>query len=124
MQELMTLVNTDPALARRGTAYTIDMGLIIGDVSLLFKISDGKLTELHENSELQAVNGFTLSAPRESWVRFCEPLPPPEYHDIFAMLSCGHMSLTGDSRLLMSNLLYVTGFLGHCKQVLLPENRP
>ncbi len=124
MQELMTLVNTDPALSRRGTAYSIEMELIVGEASFLFTISDGKLTEIHENQSRQAVEGFTLNAPRDSWARFCEPLPPPEYHDIFAMLSCGHMTLTGDTSLLMSNLLYVTGFLGHCKNALMLENHP
>jgi hypothetical protein len=124
VQELMNLVNNDPALSRRGAAYDLELGLTIGEENFLFEISNGKLTSLHENSERQADHGFTLNAPRESWSRFCQPLPPPEYHDIFAMLSCGHMSLTGDTNLLMSNLLYVTGFLNHCKKVLTLENQP
>src|SRR5207245_1694207 len=30
---------------------------------------------------------FTLAAPAEVWERFFQPVPPPNYHSVFAMLA-------------------------------------
>lgn len=122
MKELVKLINDDPELTRRGAAYDLELGLVNGNDRFLFEITNGKLTAWHKNEEREAVNGFTLSGPPLSWSRFCEQVPPPEFHDIFAMLSRGHISLTGNTGLLMSNILYVTGFMAHVRKLMLKED--
>ena len=121
MTDLMALVNEDPALSRRGMAYNAEFEIINGDNKYLFEIHNGKLTGVVKNESREPVNGFTLTGPESSWLKFCQATPPPEFHDIFAMLSRGHITLTGKSDLLMSNILYVTGLLAHCKSQMFQE---
>jgi len=121
MTDLMSLVNEDPALSRRGMGYNAEFELINGDNKYLFEIYNGKLTGVLKNESRGPVNGFTLNGPESSWSKFCQATPPPEFHDIFAMISNGHITLAGNNDLLMSNILYVTGFLAHFRNLMFQE---
>ena len=50
---------------------------------------------------------FALRATEEVWRKFWQELPPPGYHDIFALLRKERISFDGDLQPLMANLLYV-----------------
>ncbi len=47
-----------------------------------------------------------LRAASETWARFLEPVPPPGYHDLFALRRYKRIQIEGDIRLLSAYLFY------------------
>lgn len=117
MASLMETVNGDPALNRRGVCYSTEFKLVIGKDSLLFKIEDGRMTALLVNTAALPTGGFILTGEPKSWHKFRQKFPPPGYHDIFAMLEYGHITLSGDAMPLLSNILYIKGVLKHWSEM-------
>jgi len=116
MASLMEKVNADPALIRRGVCYNTEFKLMFGEDNLLFRIEDGRITELLTNTADLPADGFILTGDRQTWNKFREQFPPPGYHDIFALLEYGHLKLHGDAMPLLSNILYIKGVLNHWRE--------
>ena len=47
-----------------------------------------------------------LKASREVWTKFWQPLPPPGFTDVFALVKQKLMRVEGDLHPFMANLLY------------------
>ena len=51
--------------------------------------------------------GPLRSGPREkAWATFWQPIPPPGFHDLIAMLKTGALKLEGDQHPFFANLRY------------------
>lgn len=54
---------------------------------------------------------FAVRGSSDAWDKFWRPLPPPDFHDIFALAKRGAFRIEGDFRPLMTNLLYFKALL-------------
>lgn len=104
---LPDLVNADARLVHRGRFLTATLRLDIGPDAYLIAIDKGRVAELRKAPFVMPSWTFGLSAPSESWERFWQAVPPPGYHDLFALLRRGDLTLSGNLQPFMANLLYI-----------------
>lgn len=115
LQALADAVNQDPELNRRGKYYSIQFRLEMENRHILFRVEDGRLTSVTENSSEPAA--FSLAGTSSTWQTFLQPVPPPGFHDIAAMIDQGHLRLEGDPMPWLANMLYIKGVINHWKAI-------
>ena len=86
MERFVRLVATDPELRLVGRFFTCDVLLDFETARYLVRVQEGAIRELVEEPAWDRPWTFALRAPRHVWERFLQPVPPPLYHHLFAML--------------------------------------
>jgi hypothetical protein len=99
-------LDSDPGLVARGRFLNATVIIAVGSDEWRLRISDGRITELTPGPFVMPSYTFRISAPREEWLRFWQPVPPPGSHDLFALLKRRVLCFDGDLHPLMANLLY------------------
>jgi hypothetical protein len=96
----------DAMLARFG--LDLDCALLIGDgdTDWLVKIERGAVTHVTKGPLIMPRTDLRLRAASAAWARFCEPVPPPGYHDLFALRRYKRIQIEGDIRLMSAYLFY------------------
>ncbi len=111
LERLPALVNQDAALLRRGRHLDLDLLIEIADIPFYVSIAAGRIARLDRGPLLMRSWALAFRAPEEAWRKFWQPLPPPHFHDIFALAKRGEMRIEGDFHPLMANLLYFKDLL-------------
>ena len=107
LERLGEIVNGDEALVRRGQYFSDTFMLEVGKTQYLIEIRRGRIESVETGPFVMRSWTFAIRATEEVWRKFWEKLPPPGYHDIFALLRKGRIALDGELQPLMANLLYV-----------------
>ena len=107
LERLGEIVNGDEALVRRGRYFSDTFMLEVGKTQYLIEIRRGRIESVETGPFVMRSWTFAIRATEEVWRKFWEKLPPPGYHDIFALLRKGRIALDGELQPLMANLLYV-----------------
>lgn len=96
----------DALLARFG--LDLDCALLVGDgdVDWLVNIERGAVTRVTRGPLIMPRTDLTLRAASDAWARFLEPVPPPGYHDLFALRRYQRIQIEGDIRLMSAYLFY------------------
>ena len=76
------------------------------DTEYLVNIEKGSITNVQEGPFVMPSYNFKLTAPKDEWLKFLQPIPQPGSHDIIAMLRRKVLKFDGDLHPLMSHLLY------------------
>ena len=76
------------------------------DTEYLVNIEKGSVTDVQEGPFVMPSYDFKLTAPKDEWLKFLQPIPQPGSHDIIAMLRRKVLKFDGDLHPLMSHLLY------------------
>jgi len=97
----------DALLARFGR--DLNLALIVGDGDLdwLVEIERGAVVRITRGPLIMPRSDLRLRAASETWARFLEPVPPPGYHDLFAMRRYRRIQIEGDIRLMSAYLFYI-----------------
>ena len=97
----------DALLARFGR--DLDLALLVGDGDLdwLVEIERGVVVRVTRGPLIMPKTDLRLRAASETWARFLEPVPPPGYHDLFAMRRYRRIQIEGDIRLMSAYLFYI-----------------
>ena len=70
------------------------------------RVQEGRVTNVASGPFITPNYSFCLRATRSVWEQFWQPLPPPGYTDIFALVKQKLMQVEGDLHPFMANLLY------------------
>ena len=108
MDTLVARMNADDMLHRHGTYYSTHISIICGDDDYHFNITNGLISSLKARDPHI---GFSLVASQDAWNKFCQEVPPPEHHELGALLGAGHLKVDGDMGVLQSNFMYVRRLL-------------
>lgn len=111
IEDLPARVDADPVLVRRGRFVDTTFLVEIGDVPFLVEIHGGRVTGVRRGPFVMPSWTFALRAPAEAWSAFFQPVPPPGFNDLFAMLKRRVLKIEGDLHVFMANLLYFKGVL-------------
>jgi hypothetical protein len=111
IERLPDLVNADTALVRRGRLLTVDILLEIGLTPYYVSIESGRIARLERGPVIMRSWSFAVRGSEHAWRQFWLPLPPPHFHDLFALAKRGEFRIEGDLYPLMANLLYLKGVL-------------
>lgn len=97
----------DALLARFGR--DLDCTLLVGDgdTDWLVRIERGEVQEVRRGPHIMPRTDLRLRASSEAWTRFLEPVPPPGYHDLFALRRYKRIQIEGDIRLMSAYLFYI-----------------
>ena len=76
------------------------------DTEYLVNIEKGSVTNVQEGPFVMPSYNFKLTAPKDEWLKFLQPIPQAGSHDIIAMLRRKVLKFDGDLHPLMSHLLY------------------
>jgi hypothetical protein len=107
LERLGEIVNGDEALVRRGKYFSDTFMIEVGETQYLIEIRQGRIESVATGPFVMRSWTFSIRATEDVWRKFWEKLPPPGYHDIFALLRKGRIALDGELQPLMANLLYV-----------------
>ena len=106
IERIPDLVNADANLVRRGRYVDTTFLLEIGEAAYLVRIAQGRVAAVSKGPFVTPNFSFALRAPREAWEKFWQPVPPPGFNDLFALVRRRLMRMEGDLHPLMANLLY------------------
>jgi hypothetical protein len=107
IENLVRLVNDDPAIVRWGRRMNETFMVEVGDTQYLLRIEDGLIQEIEKGPFAQRAWRFAIRAKREAWEKFWQKPPPPGWHDLFGLLRRREVVFEGDQRVLMAYLMYV-----------------
>ena len=83
----------------------------------LVNIQKGIVKNVEEGPFVMPSYVFKLTAPKDEWLKFLQPIPQPGSHDIIAMLRRKVLKFEGDLHPLMSHLLYFKLLLASLRPV-------
>lgn len=104
LEQFRDTVNADEELAVIANWFTTTYSINFGEQRVAFRVNAGKIDDIVRDPrfDIRAIFGF--SAPLEVWRRFFTPVPPPLYHDFFAMIMrVPEFVLEGDGLVAMQN---------------------
>ena len=83
----------------------------------LVNVQKGIVKNVEEGPFVMPSYVFKLTAPKDEWLKFLQPIPQPGSHDIIAMLRRKVLKFEGDLHPLMSHLLYFKLLLASLRPV-------
>jgi hypothetical protein len=105
---LIDELNSDEVLRRHGVCYSTDISIVVNDDITHFSVNEGAVTAI--DSTLPDT-GFSINGSSKTWDKFCEDIPPPEFHEPAALIANGHVAINGDMYAMQSNILYLRRLL-------------
>lgn len=78
----------------------------LGDRGFIVRIDNGKISINRKQNFVMPQWQFAFRATEEVWEKFFRPVPPPEFHDLLAMMKFGKLTIEGDLYCFMSHLLW------------------
>lgn len=85
--------------------------LEVGESAHLVEVLDGVVHAVQEGPFVMPRWTFALRAEPDAWRGFCQPQPPPGYHDLMALVKRRALRIEGDVHPLMAHLLYFKSLL-------------
>lgn len=111
IETLPELVNGDLVLLRRGKFLSTRFLVGVGESEYLVDIREGRIERVERGPFVMPSWRFALRGSAEAWSKFWQKVPPPGYHDLFALSKRGLLAIEGDLHPLMANILYLKGVL-------------
>lgn len=107
LHRLAGLAAGDPALTRFGKGF--GAAILVGDGAndWLIEIRDGAVTQVTPGPLMTPRTDIRIRAASDVWTRFLEPVPPPGFHDLFAMLRYRRIVIEGDMKLFTAYLFFI-----------------
>jgi hypothetical protein len=106
VEGLGALANDKAWLVHRGRFLDVAFLLEVGDVAYLVRIRRGRVEAVDKGPVVMPRWTFALRASQEAWATFWQPIPPPGFHDLMAMIKTRALKLEGDQQPFFANLLY------------------
>jgi hypothetical protein len=111
IERLQERVNADTRLVHRGRFVNTSFLLESGADAWLVRIVDGRIESVAPGPFVMPRWTFALRASPEAWDKFWSPVPPPGFHDLFALVKFGRLKVEGDMHPFMANLFYFKALL-------------
>lgn len=78
----------------------------IGERRYLVTLQTGRMQVRDAAQLVMPLWDFALQADEAVWREFFKPLPPPEYHDLLAMMKFHRLAIEGNIHAFISHLLF------------------
>jgi hypothetical protein len=111
IERLGEMANADAWLVHRGRFLDVTFLIEAGGEAFLVRIHRGRIEAIVKGPHVMPRWTFALGGPRDAWIAFWQPVPPPHFHDLIAMIKIGALKLEGDQHPFMANLRYFKDLL-------------
>lgn len=112
IEQLAERVNGNAELVRRGRFLTTEFLVEVGEQGYLVRVAEGRIAEVTAGPFVMRSWAFALRAPQDAWQKFWQPVPPPGFNDLIALLKYKRLRLEGDVRTFMTHLRYFKDVMG------------
>ncbi|WP_108259426.1 hypothetical protein [Mangrovicoccus ximenensis] len=106
-EEMAAGIEARPHLLRLGALFSETVLVEVGGDEYYLAFDRGHLVSVTGGPSKKTPWRFALVTDREALETFWQPLPPPGFHDIFAMAKIGRMKMLGDMLALVKSLRFV-----------------
>ena len=107
IEKLPELVNNNEALIRRGR-WLNDVFLVeVGEIQYLVHVAAGRVECVETGPFVMPSWTFAIRGSEATWTRFWQSVPAPGDNDLFALRKTGEMTIEGNLKPFMANLIYV-----------------
>lgn len=103
-EALPGLVADDDDLRRRGAEICTTCLIGIAAIPFIVTLERGMKLHLARGPHLMRSFRFAVRGSAAGWARFWQAVPPPGWHDLFALAKRGEMTIEGDLHPLMAHL--------------------
>ena len=103
-EALPALVAQDEDLRRRGGEFCTTCLIGIGKIPFFMTVERGMRLDLLRGPQLMRSFRFAVRGSALAWTRFWQAVPPPGWHDLFALTKRGEMTIEGDLHPFMAHL--------------------
>lgn len=112
-------VNKNGPMSWIGKHFTADLLFGFGDKEYVVSFQQGKLSQVSDQQGPETRYQLAIRGPAESWTKFCQPVPPPMYNDLWAMAHPlhGRVTLQGDQMVLWQNMRALMWALDRMREV-------
>jgi len=86
LKRYVDTVNEDAEFRLNARFFTCDLLFDFESVRYLLRIHEGVIRDVVQDPTFDRPWAFALRAPRPVWERYLQPVPPPFYNHVFAML--------------------------------------
>lgn len=111
LKALPAAYEDDAALKHKARSANFRCRLVTENGDYLIAMNQGALDDVVRAAGPMVPSDFAFHADKDAWATHWQPVPPPEYHDIFAMTRAGHLTILGDFKPLMTHLQVVKDVL-------------
>lgn len=119
MKRWSEAVNSNGPMSWIGKHFTATMLLGFGDKHFVVSFDQGKIASFTDEIGPETCYQLAIKGPAESWEKFCQPVPPPMYNDIWAMGHPlhGRVVMEGDQMVMWQNMRAFTWALDRMREV-------
>ena len=104
---LQERVNADAFLVHRGRFLDANFLLEIGDVPFIVSIERGRIVNVERGPFTMRPWDFAVRGTQLGWSRFWQRMPPPQFHDVFALMKRKELRIEGNLHTFMTHLPYL-----------------
>ena len=105
--EQALLASPPESLLRRGQWLDTECLVQIGDTPFHIQIAKGRVVHCSRHIPLVCSTAFVLKGSVQAWSELWQPVPRPGWHDLFALIKQGEMSLQGNTQVVMAHLQFL-----------------
>lgn len=113
---LPALAAADPGLAARGLHLTAAMLVEVGATAVYVELVGGTVAAIAAGPRLMRSWQFAVRGTARAWEAYWQPIPPPGWHDLFALGKRGELRFEGDLQPLVANLQFIKDLLALPRQ--------
>lgn len=113
---------TDTRLQEIGRHCSMTLLIQIEEDPWFLTIDSGCLVNLDQGPLHMRSSDIAICGPRSTWEKFFLPVPPAQFHDLFAMSSYFHVQVQGNQDLLREHLEFLKALLALPRQFSQPEH--
>lgn len=95
-ESLPALLASDHDLRRRGAELCTTFLVGIAGIPFLLTLERGMHMHLLRGQPLMRAFRFAVRGSAAAWSRYWQTVPPPGWHDLFALTKRGEMTIEGD----------------------------
>jgi hypothetical protein len=117
LDNLDELASVDTWLRHRGRLLDVTFLVEVGPAQYLIHIHCGRIEAIQKGPLVMPRWTFALRGSEETWAKFWQPLPPPGFNDLIAMLKMRSLRIEGDQHPFMANLQYFKDLLALPRRV-------
>lgn len=100
-----------PHLLRLGSLFSDTVLLMVDGTEYYLVFDRGRLARIVEGPSRKTPYQFGIVTDGAALATFWTPLPPPGFHDLFALVKIGRAEIRGDMLRLVKNLRFIKEFL-------------
>ena len=111
LAEMQAGLAGSPHLLRLGALFSDTVLLMVDGAEFYLVFDRGVLARIVEGPSRKTPYQFGIVTDAEALETFWTPLPPPGFHDLFALVKIGRAEIRGDMLRLVKNLRFIKEFL-------------